>query len=124
MSSACVHLFLWTWTASVLAEEADPRTNGGNQIDLDTGRLLAFEASGFILGDFQGDELLDVAVGGEDALERKTISVYLGQNDGGVGAPLVSVVNDVYLNLLFTGDFNGDGALDIGATSPSDFIAL
>jgi len=29
MARGCTLLFLWTWTASVLAEEAGPQTKGG-----------------------------------------------------------------------------------------------
>ncbi len=66
--------------------------------------------NGFVVGDFNGDGILDVATG--DSVTG-AIEVYLGKGDGTFqSSPMLSPIGgapDPYL----VGDFNGDGILDI-----------
>jgi len=74
---------------------------------------------GLAVGDFNGDGKLDaiVASGGSSMYPGAGVTVSLGNGDGtftqASGSP-ISVGQ--YLSAIATGDFNGDGKLDIAAT--------
>lgn len=74
--------------------------------------------SALATGDFNHDGKLDVAVAGGSAsiLEVKTVLVLLGNGDGTFQAPLSNTVTD-YQYWIVTGDFDGDGNLDLAAGS-------
>jgi len=61
------------------------------------------------VGDFNGDGLLDVAVGN---LASNTVTVALRRSDGGFNASTYAVTDPA---ALAVGDFNRDGSLDIAA---------
>jgi hypothetical protein len=75
-------------------------------------------AGGVVVGDFNGDGKLDMAVADS---ESSTLSVLLGNGDGTFGAALgtSAVVGSVPVQLAM-GDFNGDGNLDLAVTNSRD----
>ncbi|HXM63381.1 MAG TPA: VCBS repeat-containing protein [Terriglobales bacterium] len=71
----------------------------------------AINAGPSMVGDFNGDGKLDVAIGASDGLE-----VYLGNGDGTFRSVPPQSFNDDAIFLFTTvGDFNGDGKLDLVA---------
>ena len=83
-------------------------------------RPVRYRAAGattsVVVGDFNGDGVLDVAVGEQGLLggagNLNTLSVLAGNGDGTFGSPTNYAVTGVPRNLV-TADFNGDGALDL-----------
>ena len=69
-----------------------------------------------VLGDFNGDGNLDVAVGSQS----KQIHVLLGNGDGTFGASIASAGGS---NVIAAADFNGDGKLDL-VTARGDVSVL
>jgi hypothetical protein len=69
------------------------------------------------VGDFDNDGKLDVVVGQENSDQSGwTISLYRGNGDGTFKTPIQSSISsNVALIQLITGDFNGDGNLDLAA---------
>ena len=65
-----------------------------------------------VVGDFNEDGKLDVAVGSTDGLR-----VLLGFGDGGFGAPRVFSTNPALIAGLAAADLNGDGHLDLVAVT-------
>jgi hypothetical protein len=75
--------------------------------------------AGAAVGDFNGDERLDVAVagGGSTTYPNSGLAVSLGKGDGTftqASASPISLGQD--LSAIVTGDFNGDGKLDLAIT--------
>jgi hypothetical protein len=70
--------------------------------------------NGVALGDLNGDQKLDVIVANSD-LFSSTVTVFLGNGDGTLGAKR-SVVVDGDATAIVAGDFNGDRKLDVALT--------
>src|SRR5689334_845783 len=72
--------------------------------------------SAVVMGDFNGDSLLDLAVANHDS---NNVSVLFGSGDG---AFLPQQTFDVGVSPTFVaqGDFNGDAALDLAVTNADD----
>ncbi len=70
-----------------------------------------------VVGDFNGDGKLDLAVTDNSYLvNNSNVSILLGTGTGSFGAPTRFFVDPVmgsYLNSAAVGDFNGDGKLDL-----------
>ncbi|MFL6335254.1 MAG: FG-GAP-like repeat-containing protein [Pyrinomonadaceae bacterium] len=67
------------------------------------------------LADVNGDGRLDLILG--NGFNPKKISVRLGDGAGGFGADVVSNIT-TYPNTLLTGDFDGDGRIDLVYAGP------
>lgn len=75
----------------------------------------------FVVADFNGDGRPDVAFQGVDhVLGIPVVAVMLGNGDGTFQAPLKSPAPAAAL--LNSGDFNGDGKIDLVTCSPNGFI--
>src|SRR5262249_25496835 len=73
-----------------------------------------------VVGDFNGDERLDLAVANE---RSRSISLLFGQGDGTFSAPANYNVN-VSPRSVAASDFNGDGRLDLAVASENGAIIL
>ena len=67
------------------------------------------------IGDFNSDGQVDVAVTNTDS-SSSTLQVFLGNGDGSFQPPFILAL-PYALDLLKTGDFNGDGKLDLAGAS-------
>ena len=75
---------------------------------------LVHPGTSVVVGAFTGDGNQDIAVATENAQLDGTVNVYLGNGNGTFAAPLVFDVGfDAFALKLATGDFNGDGRLDL-----------
>jgi hypothetical protein len=72
-------------------------------------------ASSVIVADFNGDGHPDLAVFGYDNSGKNTVSILLGNGDGTFQNPQDFVLSSA--GSVATGDFNGDGILDLAITS-------
>jgi FG-GAP-like repeat len=68
-----------------------------------------------IVGDFNGDGILDLAV----ANDSRTVSILLGKLDG-TFAPRVDYATGTTPSSVVAADFNGDGKLDLAIANISD----
>ncbi|MGC2422757.1 MAG: FG-GAP-like repeat-containing protein [Nitrospirota bacterium] len=68
-------------------------------------------ATSVAIGDFNGDGKLDLAI----ATITQTVSIMLGNGDGSFATPVdyTTGYSDIPLYSVATGDFNGDGKLDL-----------
>jgi FG-GAP-like repeat len=76
------------------------------------------DAGSMVAGDFNGDGILDLAVGGThymlpDGTYLEPLILYLGNGDGTFQAGVTVPNNDDAATNMTVGDFNGDGKLDI-----------
>jgi len=70
-------------------------------------------------GDFNGDGKLDVAVSDNKLINQRIIPVvdiYLGKGDGTFDTPVETKPPFLHVGRMLTGDFNGDGKLDLALT--------
>ena len=112
-------------TATITAVNPTPRGGSSNPIYFPI--RIAFNAVALALepnleflpgetiavGDFNGDGKLDIVIGQSDSFAGTgTVSFYPGNGRGSFGAPVSTNTRDQIFSLL-TGDFNGDGNLDL-----------
>jgi hypothetical protein len=71
-----------------------------------------FDASVNVVGDFNNDGYLDVAVGGTNNDRSGTIYVYPGKGNGNFGSS-VATNSVTEIASMLAADFNGDGKLDL-----------
>jgi hypothetical protein len=74
---------------------------------------------GVVVGDFNNDGNIDIAVG----YEGSNISILLGNGNGTFQAPQTVIAGNYALELT-TGDFNGDGNLDIAVTNLGGTVSV
>jgi hypothetical protein len=68
-----------------------------------------------VVGDFNGDGKLDVAVAFGNSTGTNGIMVFLGNGDGTLQSGVLSTISDI-ADLGLAGDFDGDGKLDLIGT--------
>jgi hypothetical protein len=73
---------------------------------------LTGQPLGMIVGDFNGDGKLDMAVTNSTGSYEAKFTVFLGKGDGTFG-PGTDYTIPYYVNGIASGDFNGDGKLDL-----------
>jgi hypothetical protein len=94
-------------------------TNNGDGTFTPTANLTTGAAgTDLVVGDFNGDGKLDLAVGSTDSSSNPIVAVFLGNGNGTFKKPIDSLAG-ASLDHLATGDFNGDGKLDLVAVNAS-----
>jgi hypothetical protein len=96
-------------TINILTNNGDGTFN--NSANLTTGA----SASDMVLGDFNGDGKMDLAVSSTDSHGNPIVAVFLGNGNGTFKKPINSLYTNPLANLA-VGDFNGNGKLDIVGT--------
>ncbi len=104
--------------------------NGDGSFDAEAPTTLGFRPTALVTGDFTGDGLLDVAAAGVDSLGRANVEVFLGDGQGTTRATAPIVLGDFAADPLTTGsftpvdllsgDFTGDGRLDLAVVGTDD----
>ena len=104
--------------------------NGDGSFDAEPPTTLGFRPTALVTGDFNGDGLLDIAAVGVDSLGRANVEVLLGEGQGTTRATAPIVLGDFAADPLTTGsftpvdllsgDFNGDGRLDLAVVGTDD----
>jgi hypothetical protein len=86
-------------------------------IDVNLGKFLLNDAT---VGDLTGDGRLDIAVAGFDSRAGGRVEVLPGNGDGTFRSPVVITTGSLIPAALGTGDFNGDGRLDLAVAVEDD----
>jgi hypothetical protein len=82
---------------------------GQASVSFNAPKLFPAEGESLVLGDFNGDGNLDVAV----ANPHSSVSVLFGTGHGTFQPPVSYTIPGTTENAFVTGDFNGDGMLDL-----------
>jgi hypothetical protein len=78
-----------------------------------------FLGSSIVVGDFNGDGKLDLAVSNHDGA-TPNVAILLGNGDGTFGTPIITATGGGSLQSLATADFNKDGHLDLITTDSTN----
>src|SRR4029453_2337977 len=100
-------------TVSILLGNGDGTFNAA--VDYATGSVPLW----FTTGDFNGDGKLDLAVADFGNFNGKKVSILLGNGDG-TFQPHVDYTTGGLPRSVTTGDFNGDGKLDLALANQAD----
>jgi hypothetical protein len=119
-SAGCATLHCWDAEATVFLGDGQGNFTAAAILDLGT-----LTTDSIAAGDFNGDGILDLAVGSSDAqTDPGTVTTLLGKGDGTftVGG---SVATGGAFQSFVVGDFNGDGIPDLAvANSTADMVFL
>jgi hypothetical protein len=80
-----------------------------------------------VAGDFNGDGKIDVAVASsclDDQCAQGAVTVLLGNGDGTFQSPVSYGTGGQYSLSIVTGDFNGDGKLDVAVVNQSSSVSI
>lgn len=88
--------------------------NGDGTFQNDTTFAAGFTPGSIAAGDFNGDGILDLAVGRSFENPDGSIAILLGNGDGTFKTP-ASFGDHTRASFLVVGDFNGDGKLDLAS---------
>jgi hypothetical protein len=81
------------------------------------GRLDESNVAGIVIGDFNHDGNLDLAVANYcDSCEAGSVGVLFGDSSGGFGSPVTYAVEGSLEEAIVSADFNKDGNLDLAVT--------
>src|SRR6185503_13124697 len=89
--------------------------NGNGTLGTAVGYTVGFGPGSIALGDFNGDEKLDLAVSN---YYSRNVSILLGNGNGTFGT--VTTLSSLGGGTIAVGDFNGDGKLDFAVINSSD----
>ena len=96
--------------------------NGDGTFQEPVSYAVGIYAEYLVMGDYNGDGDLDVIIANDDYdstnPQLKNMSVLLGNGDGTFKEPLTTASGSLLTN-LGTGDFNGDGRLDLALNGDS-----
>jgi FG-GAP-like repeat len=84
-------------------------------------------ASGLVAGDFNKDGKIDIAAVNDcldDSCAQGGVTILVGNGDGTFQSPVSYGTGGQYSLALVTGDFNGDGQLDVAALSQSSGVSI